>query len=103
MENIFIFLWSLLFLVPGIIKSYAYRAASYISYCHPEMEWNECLNESKKVTKGHKWELFVFDLSFIGWDILCTLSLGIGFLWLLPYKAAAEVSFIDGNIYKLSK
>lgn len=65
--------------------------------------WNECLNESKKVTKGHKWELFVFDLSFIGWDILCTLSLGIGFLWLLPYKAAAEVSFIDGNIYKLSK
>lgn len=103
MEMIFTFLWTLLLIVPGIIKAYSYKAAAYISYVHPEMTWNECLNKSKEVTKGHKWELFVFDLSFIGWYLLCILSFGIGFLWLLPYMRSAEVEFINANIYKLEK
>lgn len=103
MMNVFTFLWSLLLIVPGIIKSYAYCAAPYISYIHPEMTWSQCLDKSKEITKGRKWELFVFDLSFIGWNLLCILSLGIGYLWLASYKTAALVSFVNGRIYKLEK
>jgi uncharacterized membrane protein len=96
LREVFLFLWSLLLFVPGIIKSYAYALAPYISYMHPETTWNDCLKESQKRMVGHKWSLFVFDLSFIGWYFLCLFSLGIGYLWLYPYISASRISFING-------
>jgi uncharacterized membrane protein len=100
MHEVFIFLWSLLFIIPGMIKTYSYALANYISYVHPETQWNDCLTESRKRMNGHKWSLFVFDLSFIGWHILAMMSCGIGYLWLIPYIAASRVSYING-IYAL--
>ena len=101
-EGIFIFLWSLLFVFPGIIAMYRYRMAIYLLLEHPEMSVMDCIRESKRLMKGHKWELFVFDLSFIGWALLIGFvdgfgaSLGItllgvsvlgyvGYVFLLPY------------------
>ena len=82
---IFTFLWSLLFIIPGIVKSYAYSMAYYVKVEHPDYGWRQCINESKRITKGHKGQLFVLDLSFIGWGILCCFTFGLGFLWLAPY------------------
>ena len=101
-EGIFIFLWAMLFVFPGIIASYRYRMAIYLLLEHPEMSVMDCIRESKRLMKGHKWELFVFDLSFIGWALLIGFvdgfgaSLGItllgvsvlgyvGYVFLLPY------------------
>lgn len=101
-EGIFVFLWALLFFFPGIIAVYRYRMAIYLLLEHPEMSVMDCIRESKRLMKGHKWELFVFDLSFIGWALLIGFidglgaSLGItllgvsvlgyiGYVFLLPY------------------
>ena len=90
---VLVFLWSLLFIIPGIIKSYSYAMAPYIMAEHPELRPDECITQSKQLMNGHKLELFCLDLSFIGWDILCILTLGIGFLFLNPYKQAAKAAF----------
>ena len=74
-QYIFVFLWSLLFIIPGIIAGYRYRFALYNLCENPEMGVMEALNMSKAQTRGHKWELFVLDLSFLGWIILCGLTL----------------------------
>lgn len=78
LEGIFTFLWALLFVIPGIIAAYRYRQAIYLLLEHPEMSAIECIRESKRLMRGHKWELFVFDLSFIGWAILIGFLDGIG-------------------------
>lgn len=67
MTMIFTVLWSLLFIIPGIIKSYSYSMAVYIKVDHPDYDWKQCIDESQRMMQGHKWELFVLDLSFIGW------------------------------------
>lgn len=77
-EGFFIFLWSLLFFFPGIIAMYRYRMAIYLLLEHPEMSVMDCIRESKRLMKGHKWELFVFDLSFIGWALLIGFVDGFG-------------------------
>ncbi len=79
LEGIFVFLWSLLFIIPGFIALYRYRMAIYLLLEHPELSALECINESKKLMKGHKWELFVLDLSFLGWVVLIAVVNGIGF------------------------
>ena len=101
-EGFFIFLWSLLFFFPGIIAMYRYRMAIYLLLEHPEMSVMDCIRESKRLMKGHKWELFVFDLSFIGWALLIGFVNGfgaglgitllgvsvlgyVGYVFLLPY------------------
>lgn len=103
LESIFIFLWALLFIIPGFIAFYRYRMAIYLLLEHPEMSAMECINESKRLMKGHKWELFVLDLSFIGWGILVVVvnkigaSLGVAiltviglgylvYIYLLPFR-----------------
>lgn len=78
LEVIFIFLWSLLLIIPGIIAAYRYRMALYLLVEHPEMSAMDCINESKRLMVGHKWELFVVDLSFLGWAILVGFVNGIG-------------------------
>lgn len=78
LQAIFVFLWSLLFVIPGIIAAYRYRMSLYLLLEHPEMDPLACINESKRIMKGHKWELFCFDLSFIGWLMLVALAVSLG-------------------------
>jgi uncharacterized membrane protein len=92
---LFIFLWSLLFIIPGIVKSYAYSMAFYLKHDHPEYTWRECLDESQRIMNGKKGQLFLLDLSFIGWWILGALCCGIGTLWVAPYAEAARVNFYE--------
>lgn len=84
-QLLWVFLWTLLFIIPGIIKSYSYCMSFYILADHPEITVREALNESKRMTQGHKIDLFILQLSFIGWGILATLTFGIGYFWLIPY------------------
>jgi len=91
--NIFIFLWSLLFVIPGIIKALSYSQAFYILAEHPEMTASEALNESKMIMEGHKSELFVLYLSFIGWALLGAITCGIGYIWILPYMQATFTNY----------
>jgi uncharacterized membrane protein len=93
--GVFVFLWSLLLLIPGIIAAYRYSMAFYILNDKPEIGAMDALNKSKEMMRGFKWKLFCLHLSFIGWALLCILSLGIGFLWLVPYIKAAEANFYE--------
>ena len=93
--TLYVLLWTLLFIIPGIVKSYAYAMTPYIVYDHPEMDADDCIHESRMMMKGHKWKLFCLDLSFIGWAILCIFTLGIGLLWLQPYIEASHAKFYE--------
>lgn len=88
-----VFAWSLLFIIPGIVASYRYSLAFYILSDHPEYSVRQCVNESKRLMAGHKGRLFCLNLSFIGWELLNVLTLGIGSLWLNPYKSASISAF----------
>lgn len=94
-ENIFIFLWSLLLIIPGIVKSYSYSQAMNIKADNPNKTWKECIDESRQIMNGHKWSLFVQHLSFIGWYIVGALCLGIGVLWVDAYRASADTIFYN--------
>ena len=91
----FIFLWSLLFVIPGIVKMYAYSMAYYIKLDHPDYGWKACIDESRQLMDGHKWEKFVLDLSFLGWIIVGSLCLGVGTLWVTPYMEATNAQFYE--------
>lgn len=95
MTAVFTFLWSLLFIIPGIVKGYAYSMASYIKCDNPTYDWKKCLDESQRIMNGKKWNLFCLDLSFIGWMIVGSLACGIGTLWVAPYIQAAHTSFYE--------
>ena len=86
--GLFTFLWSLLFIIPGIIKSISYSMSMFILAENKGKSALECINESKKMTEGHKAELFVLALSFIGWILLGFLTFGIAYIWVLPYMEA---------------
>ena len=103
LKTIYLMLWSLLFFIPGIIKSYSYALAEFISRENPEKTATECLDESKELMYGHKMDLFLFDLSFIGWHILSALTCGILYIYVMPYMYQARIIFIDKNIYKLNE
>lgn len=93
--GLFTFLWMLLFIIPGIVKSYAYSMAFYIKHDHPEYDWKQCMDESQRYMKGYKWQLFCLDFSFIGWILLGFLCCGIGTLWVVPYQNAARANFYE--------
>ena len=95
MTGIFTFLWSLLFVIPGIVKSYAYSMAFYVKRDNPTYDWKQCLDESQRIMRGYKWKLFCLQLSFIGWAIVCVFTFGIGTLWLTPYMNAATANFYE--------
>ena len=86
--GLFTFLWSLLFIIPGIIKSIYYSMSMYILAENKGKSAMECIEESKAMTDGHKLELFGLALSFIGWYIVGMLTLGIGYIWIIPYVSA---------------
>ena len=92
---VYVFLWSLLLLIPGCIKSYSYAMTPYILKDNPEMKNNAAIEESMRMMDGHKLELFLLDLSFIGWAILSILTCCIGFLWLVPYMNMARGNFYE--------
>lgn len=95
LTSLFIALWSLLLIVPGIIKAYAYSMSYYVKLDHPDYNWKACVNESRRLMNGHKWEKFVLDLSFLGWLIVGALCLGVGTLWVTPYMAATDAQFYE--------
>lgn len=101
LKTVFILLWTLLFYIPGIVKSYAYSLAEFISYKNPAYSWKECLDESQEKMKGHKMDLFLFDLSFILMYILSIFTCGILLLYVIPYHMAARIEYIHQNIYSL--
>ena len=90
---IFIMLWSLLLVIPGIIKAYSYAMTPYILEEHPELSANAAIDRSRAMMKGHKFDLFWLQLSFIGWGILAVVTCGIGFFWLAPYMDTAQAAF----------
>lgn len=93
MRSLFTFLWTLLLIVPGIIKSYEYYLVPYILQDDPQMNYRDALALSKDMMDGYKWNLFVLQLSFIGWEILGGLCCGIGLMFLEPYKEATYAEF----------
>lgn len=95
LQFIYIFLWSLLLLIPGLIKMYSYAMTYYILHDNPEIGAEEAICRSMKMMDGHKWRLFCLHLSFIGWWLLCILTLGIGMLWLAPYSQNSTAAFYE--------
>ncbi|MBO4232355.1 MAG: DUF975 family protein [Bacteroidales bacterium] len=93
--GIYTFLWSLLLIIPGIIKAYSYSMSVFISYDNPELSTDDCINKSMAMMEGHKFDLFLLDLSFIGWGILALFTCGIGFLWLVPYIQTSHAVFYE--------
>ena len=91
--QIYIMLWTLLFYIPGIVKSYSYAMTPYILLDKPELSATDAITESRKMMNGHKMELFILDLSFIGWILLSLLTCGILFLYVAPYMQAARAEF----------
>lgn len=93
LKLIYTTLWTLLFIIPGIVAAYKYAMTYYILQDHPEMSGNQAIAASKKLMYGHKWELFVLHLSFLGWLILCALTLGILSFWVVPHIACTNAAF----------
>lgn len=92
---IYTYLWSLLLVIPGIIKLYSYAMTEYILQDNPELYNYKAVEASMAMMRGRKGKLFLLDLSFIGWYILGILSLGIGLLWVLPYHQSARAAFYE--------
>ena len=96
LKNLFLALWTMLFIIPGIVKAYAYRMVPYILKEHPELSGTQAITLSRQMMKGHKGDAFVLDLSFIGWILLSALTFGILHLFYVgPYIQAT-----DAELYK---
>ena len=95
LKGIYIFLWTLLLIVPGLIKNYSYAMTEFILEDNPEMNGEQAICESMRLMQGHKMDLFLLDLSMIGWLILSVLTLGIGLLFLYPYFYSAHAHFYE--------
>ncbi|MDR2359742.1 MAG: DUF975 family protein [Oscillospiraceae bacterium] len=93
--GVFIALWSLLLVVPGLIAAYRYRLSIYLAIDHPDWGIMDCIRESKRLMIGHKGKAFVLDLSFIGWMFLTGLTLGILGIWTTPYFRISQVRFYE--------
>ncbi|MCD8248949.1 MAG: DUF975 family protein [Lachnospiraceae bacterium] len=92
-RGMMILLWSMLFVIPGIIASYRYAMTPYILAENYDLSMMEAISESKRLMRGNKWKLFTLDVSFIGWILLSDFTLGIASLWVNPYQEAARAAF----------
>ena len=100
LRDLYIVLWSLLFVIPGIIKSYEYRMIPYILADNPEMPTEEVFAESKRLMSGNKWKAFVLDLSFIGWQLLSVLTCGIlSIFYVDPYQYSTNAALYEALKY----
>ena len=93
--NFFVFLWSLLLIIPGIIKAFSYSMASFILADNPELTAREALEESKRIMEGHKFDLFVLQLSFFWWYLLGAITFGIAYVYVVPYFEATMTNFYN--------
>ena len=93
LQALFLTLWTMLFIVPGIVKSYSYAMAMYIQQDDPMKEAKACIDESRQMMDGHKWQLFCLDFSFIGWYFLGALCFGVGVFLVVPYHQIARTNF----------
>ncbi len=93
--GIYTFLWSLLFIIPGIIKGFSYSQTMYIVAENPGISAREAIKRSQEMMDGHKMDYFVLDLSFIGWAFLGAFTFGILYIWLIPYMSASFVNFYN--------
>ena len=92
---VYTLLWTLLLVIPGIIKAYSYSMTFYILRENPEMTAGDAITASQKMMDGHKMDLFLLSLSFIGWAILALIPAGLGFIWLIPYMYTAQAAFYE--------
>lgn len=92
---VLIILWSLLLIIPGIIKSYSYILVPYLMHDNPELTCREALNRSEAMMKGHRMDMFLLDMSFLGWIILGVLAFGVGVFFVTPYIESAHVAFYE--------
>ncbi len=92
---LFIFLWSLLLIVPGIIAAFSYSMTFFIISENDKMKATEAMKLSKKMMNGNKWKYFCLQLRFIGWGILSLITLGIGLIWFIPYIQTTNAKFYD--------
>jgi len=95
MRSLYTFLWTLLLIIPGIVKSYAYRMVPYILAEEPHLDADAAIRRSMDMTQGEKMNMFVLDLSFLGWYILGALFLGIGIFFVHPYYEATYAQLYD--------
>ncbi len=95
LKTAFVILWTLLFIVPGIVKHYSYAMATYLITRNKELSAMEAITESRRYMNGHKFEYFLFNLSFIGWDLLTIWTLGLAGIFTVPYKNAARTEFFN--------
>ena len=93
--NFFTAMWSLLLVIPGIIKTYSYSMAFYILADKPELTAREALSKSKEMMNGHKLDLFVLHLSFIGWSLLTGITFGLAGIYVVPYINATMANFYN--------
>lgn len=99
-RDLFTVLWTLLFIIPGIVKSYEYQMIPYLLADNPQMTKEQAFEESKRMMQGQKWKAFVLDLSFIGWNILSALTLGIlGIFYVQPYMDATHAALYEALRY----
>jgi uncharacterized membrane protein len=92
---LFVLLWTLLLIIPGIIAALSYAMTFYIIADDDSIGAMEAIDKSKKMMDGYKWKFFCLGLRFIGWSLLCIITLGIGFLWLIPYMQVSLAKFYD--------
>ncbi|MDR1697521.1 MAG: DUF975 family protein [Erysipelotrichaceae bacterium] len=95
LKYLFVALWSLLFVIPGIIKTYSYAMTEYLMMQDSTLDANAAITKSRTMMDGNKGRLFLLDLSFIGWIILCGLTFGILYLYVAPYMLSARLSFYE--------
>ena len=93
--SVFTILWSLLFVIPGIIKAYSYSMTFYILADHPEMSAKDAIRTSQVMMEGHKMDLFILELSFFGWYLLCGITFGLAALYVGPYVSASHAMFYE--------
>ena len=93
--SIFTLLWSILFIIPGIITAISYSLVYYILLDNPGMKTTEIISKSKEMMKGHKMDYVILNLSFLGWAILGAFTLGILYFWLIPYIAVTNANFYN--------
>ena len=95
LTGLFTALWSMLFVIPGIVKGLSYSMSMYILAENPEIGAREAIERSKRMMHGHKMELFVLNLSFIGWHLLGAITFGIAYVWVAPYIDATITNFYN--------
>lgn len=94
LQGLYVALWSLLLFIPGVVKAYSYAMTPYIMAEHPGLTANEAITESRRIMDGNKWRLFCLDLSFLGWELLCTLPMLIGFSLVFAFTHSADTVLV---------